>query len=302
MAAHRRAHAAHEEEHVNHERWLLTYSDMITLLMVLFIVLFAMSTIDAQKFDELKDSLVGAFGGAPAVLTSNSPQGSTDAINPQAIDLQSNVASAGITSAGQTSTSAQPSQQAIQQAVEQADRAKASQEVQAAQQEVAMLRALAQRMSNALKAAGLGGAAQFSIDSDGLVVTIVTNSVVFGGNSAVLLPAGQRIIDAIAPTLASVPNMLDVSGDTNQLAVSTGAYPSGWELSSARASSVVRYLAGQHGLAERRFTVLGYSDQRPLVPPSDPTSVERNRRVEVTVMSTQPADVRTLLPSVANSN
>jgi chemotaxis protein MotB len=70
--------------------------------------------------------------------------------------------------------------------------------------------------------------------------------------------------------------------------VSTGPYPSGWELSSARASTVVRYFIA-HGVAPSRLTAVGYSDQRPLYPPSDPRAATLNRRVEVVVLSSLPA-------------
>src|SRR5581483_10609411 len=67
--AHRRHKAAHEEEHENHERWLITYADMLTLLMVLFIVLFAMSQVDQKKFAALAEGLKAGFGSKSAALT-----------------------------------------------------------------------------------------------------------------------------------------------------------------------------------------------------------------------------------------
>lgn len=303
---HRRG-AQHEEEHVNHERWLLTYSDMITLLMVLFIVLFAMSTVDSKKFDELKESLAGAFGGAPSVLSesSNTTQDQNDSISPSEIDLQTGAAADSNSSSGQDTASAQQQvpqqvqQQIAQQAVQDADRVKASQEAQAAEQEVAWLRQLQAKMEAALHARGLDGDAQFRIDQTGLVVSVVTNSVVFGGDSAVLLPAGKAIVDALVPTLAGIGNQLAVAGHTNQLPVPTRNYPSSWELSSARASSVVRYLVDRYQFNPGRLSATGYADTRPLVPPSDPTSVTRNRRVEITVVSNQPPGVRALLPAAA---
>ena len=68
----RRSSGHEEEEHVNHERWLLTYADMITLLMVLFIVLFAMSTVDQKKFNALKEGLAAGFGQSTSVLDGSS--------------------------------------------------------------------------------------------------------------------------------------------------------------------------------------------------------------------------------------
>ena len=79
------------------------------------------------------------------------------------------------------------------------------------------------------------------------MVTVVTNEVVFAGNRADLQAGGAKILDAIAPTLEALPNNIEVDGHTNQLKAKTTFYPSGWELSAARASTAVRYLTG-HGL------------------------------------------------------
>jgi len=79
-----------------------------------------------------------------------------------------------------------------------------------------------------------------------------------------------------------------VDGFTNQAKVSTYPYPSGWELSAARAAAVVRYLAA-HGIKQSRLTAVGYSDQHPLYPAGDPRAYTLNRRVEIVVLSSLPA-------------
>jgi chemotaxis protein MotB len=138
----------------------------------------------------------------------------------------------------------------------------------------------------------LDGHAEFSINERGLVVTVVTDELVFSGNSAVLEAEGTKILDAVAPPLRPVDNQIQVDGHTNQQNVSTAPYPSGWELSSARASSVVRYLVASGGISPRRVSAAGFSDQRPLLAASDPRSITRNRRVEIVVLSKLPASVR----------
>ena len=119
------------------------------------------------------------------------------------------------------------------------------------------------------------------------MVTVVTNEVVFAGNRADLQAGGEKILDAIAPTLAKLPNNIEVDGNTNQLKAKTTFYPSGWELSAARASTTVRYLVG-HGLAKNRMSAVGFSDTKPLIDPKDPRSVTMNRRVDVVVLTTLP--------------
>jgi chemotaxis protein MotB len=142
---------------------------------------------------------------------------------------------------------------------------------------------------------------KFTIDERGLVVTIVTNQVVFPGDSATLLDGGKKVLDSIGPLVASLPNKIQVDGHTNQLPTQTQNYPSGWELSSARASSVVRYLIDRYHVPEARLSAAGYADTRPLYPPSDPRAVTQNRRVEVVVLSSLPADERALLPGIAKA-
>jgi chemotaxis protein MotB len=300
MAGRRKRRGAHdEEEHENAERWLLTYADMITLLMVLFIVMFAMSTVDANKFAQLKESLAGAFGGTETLVTGGaSAGGDDDGTSPGDVDLSASTSGGGVTQGGKSPTSQQKKAAQDAAAVLKADRAKVSQNQQAAKEEVDRLLKLRKQMIAALKARKLSGQVQFAINERGLVVRVLTSGVVFGGDSAVLRPEGQRILRALAPTLARVPNSLEVSGHTNQLNVPTRNYPSSWELSTARASSVVRYLLGRH-IGPSRMTAAGYADQRPLYPPSDPRAVTMNRRVEVLVLSDQPAEVRALLEEAA---
>ena len=101
--------------------------------------------------------------------------------------------------------------------------------------------------------------------------------------------------------LAPLPNDIAVEGNANNLAISSAIYPSNWELSGARASSVVRYLIGTDGIAAQRLSATGFGSSRPLYPASDPRSVSYNRRVDLVVVSQQPAAVRALLPGLAKS-
>jgi chemotaxis protein MotB len=261
---------------------MVTYADMLTLLLVLFIVLYAMSAVNTAKFDQLKNSLATAFGsGQPSVLNSGASIVGADSVTkPQPSALQ-------IPEPGQQSKVV-PSVQA------QNDHAAASREVDEFVKIEAAIKA-------SLHVHHLDGKAQFSIDERGLVVTLVTNELVFAGNSAVLEPQGALILNAVLPPLRPIDNQIQVDGHTNQQNVSTAPYPSGWELSSARASSVVRYLV-QHGpISAGRLSAAGYSDQRPLLPANDPRSVTRNRRVDVVVLSKLPAGARAVLPALGKA-
>jgi chemotaxis protein MotB len=275
---------AHVEEHENHERWMVTYADMLTLLLVLFIVLYAISQVNTTKFAELKSSLSSAFGNgqSPILNGGKGPiDGTTQSLDDNIVD----------------SKLAIPQLKAASQPV----KAASNTDADAALRELDEFKAIEKAIKASLAQRGLAGAAEFTIDERGLVVTLITDELVFAGNSAVLERKGEVILDAVIPPLARIDNQLQVDGHTNQLNVSTAPYPSGWELSSARASSVVRYLITDGHLAAGRLSAAGYSDQRPLVPPSDPHSVTRNRRVDIVVLSKLPASARASLVALGAS-
>ena len=113
-----------------------------------------------------------------------------------------------------------------------------------------------------------------------------------------LRPEGRTILDAVAPTLIDLPNVLRVEGHANHLPVTAGGpWPSNWELSGYRASTVLRHLSGD-GVPEKRMSATGYSSTRPLVPDSDPTALSVNRRVDIVVLSTASAEANALLPGI----
>jgi chemotaxis protein MotB len=297
----RRKKGGHEEheEHVNHERWLVSYADMLTLLFVLFVVLFSMSDVDKKKFAELAAGLSAGFGAQTAVFQGQSStlDGSGNAAQVVQIDPGANP---GDGSTG-TKNMTKAQQAAVQRAVQAEGRLKASQNAHVASREAENLKKIENKISDALAKAKLLNQVKFTIDQRGLVVTVVTNEVVFDGNRADLQPGGATILDAIAPTLAKLPNNIEVDGNTNQLKARTTYYPSGWELSAARASTVVRYFT-EHGVAKGRLSAVGFSDTHPLIDPADPRAITMNRRVDVVVLTTLPADQAALLPAAAGDD
>jgi chemotaxis protein MotB len=284
-------HGDHAEEHGNSERWLLTYADMITLLMVLFIVLFAISQVDQKKFAALKNGIAAGFGAetvfdaGTGVLQSGGEANSAVVINPDVPAAPRNPAE----------------QKAVLEAVRSADRAKASAQLAAAQKELQNFQKVQQQINKALSAAKVKAGVQFRVNERGLIITVITSSVVFPGDLATLLPAGQRILDAIGPALRPLPNKIEVDGHTNQLPVPTRHYPSAWELSTARASTVVRYLISNEKVPASRLSAAGFAGERPLYAPADPRAAARNRRVEIVVLSTLPAAEAALLPAAAGT-
>ncbi|GIF11068.1 flagellar motor protein MotB [Actinoplanes teichomyceticus] len=299
--ARRKRKGGHEEheEHVNHERWLVSYADMLTLLFVLFVVLFSMSDVNQKKFAQLAQGLSAGFGSKSAAFTGNSAplDGAANTAQIVQIDPGSNPGDGTSGTEGLT----QKQKEAVKRAILAEDRKRASANADKAAAEAENLKAIENRIADALAAQKLLGNVKFTIDRRGLVITVVTNEVVFAGDRADLRPGGEKILNAIAPTLAKLPNNIEVDGNTNQLKAKTKYYPSGWELSAARASTTVRFFTG-HGIPKKRLSAVGFSDTKPLIDPKDPRSITMNRRVDVVVLTMLTADQAALLPAAAGSD
>ena len=254
MAARRVRHEEHEE-HENHERWLITYADMITLLMVLFIVLYSISQVDLAKFEKFKAGL-SEFGNGSASLVELHDGG-----------LLTGAQLTELTQAEQALSEKQARDEAAQTEREALDSARA-------------------RIADDLADAGLTGAAQFRFERRGLIVTIVTDRVLFDPGSDVLTVDGHQVVDAISDALAPLPNLLSIEGHTDSTPIATARFPSNWELSTARATSVLRALVDRHAIDPARLSAAGYSDQRPVAANDTAAGRSANRRVEIVVHST----------------
>jgi chemotaxis protein MotB len=161
---------------------------------------------------------------------------------------------------------------------------KATQQAQV-REEVENLKKAEEALKAALAKAGIPRGATFRFDERGLVVTIATDKVLFDSGGATLRRQGRLILDTIEPTLAELPNRISVDGHTNSLPIATDRFPSNWELSTDRATGVLRYLARPGGIPVDRMSAAGYADTRPLRPASDPRAVVVNRRVEIVVLA-----------------
>ncbi len=161
--------------------------------------------------------------------------------------------------------------------------------------------AIERAIRKSLAPTGLQDKVRFRVTDRGLTVAIVADDVFFESASADLRPKGRLVLQSVGPVLAPLSNDIAVEGNANNLAISSAIYPSNWELSGARASAVVRYLIGTDNISPQRLSATGFGSSRPLYPASDPRSVSYNRRVDLVVVSQQPAAVRALLPGLAKS-
>ncbi|MBS2939996.1 flagellar motor protein MotB [Nocardioides sp. J2M5] len=271
------------EEHENHERWLVTYADMVTLLMVLFIVMFAMSSVDQKKFNELKAGLAAGFGESTSVMTgsqSTMDQPGAGAIAPVV--------------PGNFAGEATPAAQRAEDALKQQDK-----NLSDAQNEAARLDGLGEKLAKALRKAGLGNDVTRTINGDGLVLSLTSRHVVFEPDRAELSPRGQRVLDAVAPVLREATEDLRIDGHTNQVPVKPRYFATDWDLSAARAVTVLRYLNEVAGIPGTRLSAAAFGHEVPLVDPAKPGSQDINKRVDIVVLSSLPSASRELLDDVA---
>ncbi len=271
-------HEEHEEheEHVNHEAWVIPYADMLTLLMALFLVLFAVGRTDLEKFKKLSESFRNEFGGESSKPVSLGGTGE-ELVGSGGGGILSGDASAHSTS---TTTTISPADQAL---VEK-EAAQA-----AAQDAIDSLGGVEQAVQQAADVAGLGDSVGLTIDARGLIVTIVTDQVLFASGSADLAAAGVPILDVVAQALAAVPNDISIEGHTDSRPISNSRYRSNWELSTARATSVLQYLL-LHGIDAKRMTPAGHGDTMPVGDNATVEGAAQNRRVEIIVKATVSLD------------
>ncbi len=245
----RRRRGGHEPEHENNERWLLTYADMITLLLALFVVLFAMSSISVKKFLEFKLGLTQTFNPSAVVLPGGNGLLSAPAI------------------AGQAGTAAQ------------VGTGGGSAKVNTAQ-----LQQVASAISAALAKQKLAADAAVNLGPAAVTVQILADRVFFRTDSASLGDTGARIVDTIAGVVRSQPNLIEVQGYTDNVPITGGPFASNWELSAARAANVTNRLNVADAIPAVRLTATGYSDTHPAAPNTSAANRAKNRRIDVVIL------------------
>jgi chemotaxis protein MotB len=294
---------SHDEAEHPDERWMASYMDMITVLMCMFLVLFAMSTVDQQKYIALKNSLATGFGevksqkvdtASGTVVTKDQVEdGSGYSIDKSHADHSS--ASSGDAGsnaeAGPGTATADPTSTAVPKTASKAD-------VDAAKQELDDLQGIERAIKANLRKAGQTTNVQFTVDARGLTVRLVGSETYFATNSADLSDQAKRIMDAIAPVLRTSDHDVSIEGHADQRN-STAPYATNWELSAARATGVLRDLVERGGLPAAHVQSVGYGSSRPLAKGESDQALTLNRRVDIVVLSNQDQDVSALMPALA---
>ena len=237
----RKKHAKPHEEEAS-EAWLLPYSDLMTLLLSLFIALFAISQTDASKMQALAQAFSAAFNmGEPSFFEGMGPSTSINAA----------------TTTGQDSANS------------------------AYMKENENLQEAQEKLEQYIKENNLQDQVSTELSEEGLMIRLKEKAL-FASGSADLQEQAEQIVPVIAGLLASLPERVTISGHTDNMPIATAQFPSNWELSSARAVSLMRGLMGaQPSLNPARFSALGCSEYRPISSNDTDEGRAQNRRVEV---------------------
>jgi chemotaxis protein MotB len=259
------ARRKHEEEHENHERWLVSYADFITLLFAFFVVMYAISSVNEGKYRILSDSLGIAFGGAtPKAPVLKDPI----EVKPSALNSR------------QTPTPAQRANDA------------------AVKREKAQMTNIARDILKAMAPLISQGKVRVTQTNRGVSVEI-NASVLFAPGEAKLSPISAKALRAVGEVLNKVDNDIQVEGHTDNIPISNAMFPSNWELSAVRASSVVRLFL-ESGMNEKRLVAVGHGANQPVDSNDTPEGRLRNRRVQLMILSGLP-DVVTEVPVTAEN-
>jgi chemotaxis protein MotB len=214
-------------------RWLLTYADMITLMLALFIILFSMSTISKAKVQNFAHQVTAGFDN---VWTVNQPP------------------DGGVNGTLQNSdTSSVP--------------------------------AIERQLQQYVAKNHLSSQVQVHLDHRGLVISLLSDKSYYDSGSAVLRPQTEKILDAVASFLKKNLNLIQVEGNTDNVPITTSIYPTNWELSTARAVNVVRYLYEKDHIAPTRLSAKGNGEFHPRKANATPEERQENRRVDIVLLN-----------------
>lgn len=273
------------EEHENHDRWLVSYSDFLTLLLALFVVMYAISQVNEGKYKVVAGSLVTAFGNQPNQLNRQS----ITTVTPDSLLIRDPMSRPVDGSAGDSGGDYLIARKARRIA-----------EVQRRQQE--KMETIARDVMAAFDSLLRNGQVRV-IRSDLGVRVEIDASLLFAPGEATLQKESGKVLESVAQVLKNTDHAIQVEGHTDNMPIVTEKFPSNWELSAVRASSVVRLLIA-NGLEATRLAAMGYGENRPLESNDSEVGRKHNRRVTVMILSApdRPADGSYRTPAETESD
>jgi chemotaxis protein MotB len=261
------------EEHISHERWLVSYADFITLLFAFFTTMYAISTVDAQKMGKMVTSMRASF---------DSPM-----FTPGSDHLSISQGSG-----GWESTPRKDIVQPVRVAREVRVRDGALQSLRDLKGGVESsnpsggpsLGKLRRNVEMLVGSESVKGKVQTRMEGRGLIISLGEGGF-FDSGSDMIKPAGLALLDTIATSLVSVSNYIRVEGHTDNVPIRNSKFPSNWELSTARATAIVSYMIEKFGFEPNRLSAAGYAEYRPMAANDTPEGRARNRRVDIVVVN-----------------
>ncbi|NLO98622.1 MAG: OmpA family protein [Peptococcaceae bacterium] len=248
----------------SHERWLVTYADLITLLMIFFIMMYSMSQIDANKFRALAESLAVTLGGG----------------NPTQIEISTSPTGPSVIGQGTPlENTANPGKDLFQRD-DQSDDLDSS---GGPDVETLTIEHIKAKLDALAKENNIQTMLVSTIEERGLVVSI-QDTLLFDSGSAEITPKARSILQKISGVLSASPNFIKVEGHTDNLPINTVRFPSNWELSVLRATNVVHILVEEGGINPERLSATGYGEYRPRADNNTEEGRSANRRVDLVIL------------------
>jgi chemotaxis protein MotB len=253
------------EKEANHERWLVSYADFITLLFAFFTTLYAISTVDAQKMGKMVTSMRASFDSnlfAPGSRTMSLNPGAGN--NPSNRDIVKSVDSHGLSSKDLT-----------------AERLGTGKREMLGGEDLGRLK---QRLESALMPEILKGLVRAHLEGRGLIISLGEGGI-FDSGSDEIRPEGKVLLETISQSLGAIGNQLRVEGHTDNVPIRTARFPSNWELSTSRATRMIAYMIENLGYRADLLSAAGYAEYRPAAANSTEDGRSRNRRVDIVVLN-----------------
>jgi chemotaxis protein MotB len=283
------------EEHENAERWLLTYSDMITLLMVFFIMMYAMSMLDMAKFDKAKTGFQQAFRGigTPGILPGGKSVFGSGGNNPEVPgiiavfeDFVKPQTEAEKAEAEAVKTGFPPTESVGKVNEAEVDLKTVSSEealkITGADKELVYI---AESILENIQGTENYNNVNLSLENRGLIIRIQSEGILFDSGIAQIRTEIMPLLDIIAKSFKFYTGMVVIEGHTDNKPISTIAYPSNWELSTARASSVLKYWLDGGLVSAENVMAAGFADTQPRESNDTEEGRAKNRRVEILVLN-----------------
>jgi len=235
------------------ERWLLTYADLITLLMAFFVIMYAMSTVDAEKYAAMAQSLKIALG-----IEASQPRKAAPNLTTSSTEANSKTTLA-----------------------EKARQRKLTQIKNAHEERV--FASMIDQIENYAKGKGISNTIIVKEDPRGIVINL-SDKLLFEVGKADLSPAAKALLDDLATILFSSGKHIKIEGHTDNTPIHNERYPSNWQLSTDRATSVIMHWISKHPEVATRLSAAGYGEYRPVASNATPEGRARNRRVDIIVL------------------